>query len=751
MNLLILFVYGLVLGLSFKYFPNTSLILAVAPCIFYFYRKRYLFVILSLIAVSLGFFYFSLFEEKKTYSDILVGTVISKNENSYLIKTSDKELTQIFSYKFLEIDKTYKIKCYIPQEFKNPYVEHQKKCFVKEAEYLNDFKTDSLEALRKKITESTRSILKEEVASLLTVMTVGKRVFLSKETVEDFQKTGLIHLLSISGAHFSLLFTASFLFFNFLIKRLPYHLLVNLTIYIKPSQLSIFLCLPIIFGYFLLIEPSYPSTRAFIMAFLFMIGVFTERKTLWLKTLLIACTVILLIEPKAIKDLSFQLSFLATFGVGFASDIYKELKSKISNKVFSYLILSFLVSFSATLITAPLVILRFHYFSLIGPLANVTAGLLIGLILFPLHVFFIIVYIALGIYPFADLMNFLGSFVLGFINKLATFKYSSFNTPAISSGVVLLSYVAIFTALFNFYFFGKRRILYAFSLCIIIFLILLSILQHLNDKNALKITFLDVGNADATVLEFKDKVFVVDTGKTGFEVERYLKVRGIRSIDAIIITHADQDHAGGFHRLLKNFRINEIWDNGFITYNIPDIPSVRHLQRGDLINYEGCLFTVLHPYREFYVPNLTKSSNELSLVFSFRCFKNRYLFTSDAGQEALSSIPVNYLATDIVKIPHHGSKNSFFKEFYDVALPRVCIITTKNTSYEHTEREMFEFLKTKCKIYVTASEGAVQIKEFPNGKIIINTFSDYEIKPIYCCFRDFKSEFSNLKKLFVLW
>lgn len=152
----------------------------------------------------------------------------------------------------------------------------------------------------------------------------------------------------------------------------------------------------------------------------------------------IACFLILIIEPSAVKDISFQLSFLATFAIGFVTDFYKDIRSKIKNKLLSYIILSLLISLSASFITAPIVIYRFHYISLISPIANLTAGLLIGMILFPINIIFAFIYLVTGIYPFPEIVNTIAGFSFNLIHFLGSFSLSFTSIPPITLGSVVI-------------------------------------------------------------------------------------------------------------------------------------------------------------------------------------------------------------------------------------------------------------------------------------------------------------------------
>lgn len=744
-------VFGLLSGVIFIYFPILSIFLALLPGAGCLLKKRYSVAFVCLILSLVGVFYGNLrewknFENKET-SLSFKGYIDSTKDNTHLFKTLEGKRLKLYFREKLEEGRLYTVECKSINEHKNPYAfSKQDLCYAIRLFDEGKLKQSIFERLQNNINKKLKEKLNEPTASVMIAMTTGQRNEIPEETRDDFQKTGLIHLLSISGAHFSLLFTVFFIIFKILTRFIPYKWLVHMTLYIKPSQLSIILCFPLILFYYLLIEPNYPSTRAFIMAVLFMLGVLSERRSLWIITVSIACFLILAIDPSSAKDLSFQLSFLATVAIGFATDIYKNFKNRIKNKVLSYLLLSLLISFSASLITAPIIIYKFHYLSLISPLANLTAGLLIGFILFPLNVIFVGIYLLTGIYPLSQLVNFIAEISFKLMHLLASFGYSSISISPILPGTVAIFYLAVFLCIFSYYGLQKLgRILFSVtSFLLLCSAILINLLFINSEKNSFKVTFLDVGQADSAIIETPQGVFLVDTGRAGFEAEQYLKAKGYNTLQALIITHEQKDHAGGFMKILERFNVKEIWDNGYITYNVSVPVQFRHLERGDILQAGNCFFTILHPYRGFYTSSLSRDSNELSLVFSLKCKTKTFLFTSDTGIEALKSIPAVHLSADILKIPHHGSKRSFYKEFYETVLPQICIISVgKNNAYGHPHTEVLEYIKDKCKIYRTDIHGAIQIKEKADGKIEVKTFEETKFKPY--------EEWGNLKKLFILW
>lgn len=741
---------GIIGGLSFLYFPILSILISLGTVLFFSLRKKILMSSICLFFALLGFFMtilrVNLEEISKEQINTFTGYLIQSSGNIHTFKSKEYGFVKVYTNTIPQENKVYTVQCKDIQRSKNPYVVNQKNfCIAANLWQIEELKLNWLQRLQKNINRKLKESLDERISTVMIAMTTGYRLEIPKNIREDFQKTGLIHLLSISGAHFSLLFTVFFLLFKGLILLIPYRGLVYLTVYIKPSQLSIILCFPLLLFYFLLVEPNYPTTRAFIMALFFMIGVLTERKSLWITTVSFALLIILSMEPLSLKDLSFQLSFLATIAIGFVTDIYKEFKDKIKNRVISYFLLTLLISLSASFVTAPLVIYHFNYLSLISIFANITVGLLIGLVLFPLNVIFVIFYLVTGTYPLAEVINFIGNISLASMHLLASLPFSALQVPSPALGSLLIFYSGLFLMLIGFYAIEKKWKILAIYLSslLIIFSIFLAVFLIQYHRNFLKITFLDVGQAESIVIETLKGVFLVDTGKRGMEAEKFLKAKGYRELRALIISHDQKDHAGGFLRILENFKVQEIWDNGFIHYSFKPYSPIRHLQRGDVLRFEGYVFTVLHPYREFYDSSLSKESNNLSLVFTLRRDNYTYLFTSDAGKDSLLSIPTNYLKADIIKIPHHGSIHSYSKEFYEAVNPKFCIISAGlGNPYNHPHEDLLKNIGRTCRIYRTDRDGAIQIVEKEEG-LEIKTFEETRLKPY--------REWENLKKLFILW
>jgi competence protein ComEC len=267
------------------------------------------------------------------------------------------------------------------------------------------------------------------------------------------------------------------------------------------------------------------------------------------------------------------------------------------------------------------------------------------------------------------------------------------------------------------------------------------------------ITYLDVGQGDAAVVELLDKkVVVMDTGRSGREATAFLKYLGIKSIDALVLSHADSDHTGGTDYLMARFKVKEMWDSGRIIYPEGNSMGIvrRILERGDVIEGKGYKMYVLHPYKEFYAMNgdSDNGGNNSSLTLKIEGRKKSFLFTGDIKEEAQDDIIHlgKWLKSDVIKVPHHGGRTSAYKPFYDVVSPEIAVISAgRDNSFGHPHQDTLEMLEG-AKIYRTDMNGAVKITE-KDGRLEVKTYRDYKFSKT----KNLAGEIKNIKRLFSVW
>lgn len=242
---------------------------------------------------------------------------------------------------------------------------------------------------------------------------------------------------------------------------------------------------------------------------------------------------------------------------------------------------------------------------------------------------------------------------------------------------------------------------------------------------------LDVGQGDCHVITSAyGEVFLVDGGSTTvsqaglYRILPYLKYKGVRRISRMMVTHPDEDHINGLLELLEmraagslSIEIGGIlapaWmadapeGQAFIRAAEKAGVAIRYVEKGDILKNRDMEIRFCHPDGREY----TGEANAGSLTFLLSCGTYTELFTGDLegeGEEAVAALP---LSCDVLKVAHHGSKNSTSSRWLEKLSPRTALIScgAKNR-YGHPHRELLERLqKQGAAVYMTKDCGAVTI------------------------------------------
>ena len=590
----------------------------------------------------------------------------------------------------------------------------------------------------------------EDSAALISSLTIGNTAHLSDTLRDDFNSTGLAHILSVSGTHFGMFSVMLFGLFVFFIKRLPYRYLQRLTIHLSPLQAAALLSIPFMFMYLGISGGSIPAVRSFIMINLFLFGLLIGRKGFWLNSLLFAAVVLVVWDPGVLSSLSFQLSFIAVLFIGFALE-HKDSDEKFSKpegrreRMVSSLKNAVILSAAASLGTSPLAAYYFHYVSLVSPLSNLVVVPLVGFVLIPLSLVSSFAYIFSGHYLFAPLVSASTDLTVALVKLFANIPFAELRVPSFPPVLLVFFYAGFLLYLVS----GRNKKMLALPFipfCVYAMLVI-------SEKKDLSITFVDVGQGDSAVIELPDsKTIVVDTGRTGKETTAFLRYRGKKDIDALVLTHNHPDHTGGMEYLLKKYHVKEIWDNGRIYYPDDMQINARHkmLERGDTVEADGYSIAVLHPYGEFYTlsENSYSEDNSASLVLKVTGKAKSVLFAGDIEEESEEDIShlKRWLPSDAIKFPHHGSRTSALDDFIAAVSPSIAVISVgRDNSFGHPSRETLEKLEGKS-IFRTDLDGAIKIVE-RGDKLLVKTCREF----IFEKADDFATEKGNIRKLFTVW
>ena len=634
-----------------------------------------------------------------------------------------------------------------------------------------------------------RARFSDRTAPFLMSQITGDRRFISKELKDSFNVTGLAHLLSISGTHFGLLFLVLFRLSKFLLKRLPHRTLLRMTLHVTPSQLGALLCLPFMVWYLGISDASIPAVRSFIMINFFLMGLVLQRRGLWLNTVLIAAVIILAPDPSAVLDLSFQLSFAAVLCIGVALEQLRGTKTRddgpgagpemefthgaadrglpekggafaqILRAARQGLTYSLVTSLAATIGTAPLVAYHFHYFSVISPLTNLVITPFIGFLLLPVSLLSSFVFLLSGHFPLTALIEGLADLAVTSVLFLGRVSFADVKVPGFPPLLLLTFYagllgymaVTMMGSLRNNLTVPRGLRHVAAAVAIIPFVVYGAVASVSSQE--LTVTYLDVGQGDAAVVELPDgRTLVIDTGKQGVQVGEYLRYRGKRGIDALVLSHGQSDHVGGVRYLAGNFRIAEVWHNGNLTFDetLAGLPEHRPLTRGDVVDAAGCRVMVLHPHKGFYTTQRRGGElNNDSLVVKVSGREKSFLFTGDIENEAQDDLLHlgTALRSTVLKLPHHGSRSALHKGFLKAVSPEAAVVSAgRSNIYGFPHPEVLGVLAT-ARVYRTDVDGAVVMRESSDGSLTVRTWREFQLVEA----GTLSQEVRNLGRLFLAW
>ena len=270
---------------------------------------------------------------------------------------------------------------------------------------------------------------------------------------------------------------------------------------------------------------------------------------------------------------------------------------------------------------------------------------------------------------------------------------------------------------------SKLLIVALAALAISIWALVLSRPTHL-----LKVTFLDVGEADSIFIQFPyGGNMLIDGGQGGrYDAGRraltpYFRKHGIRRIDAILLTHPHDDHVGGLPTVLRNFKVGLVLDSGqpHTSYSYEEFLGLveerripyRVVKAGTRIRgYEGAEIHILNP-----PPTLLEGTrsdlNNNSVVLKIIYGKTSLLLSADIEAEAEERLLSygHWLKATVIKVPHHGSRSSSSQPFLELVDPEVAIISVgrRNPFHHPSSVVLKRYQEMGIKTYRTDRQGAV--------------------------------------------
>jgi competence protein ComEC len=232
------------------------------------------------------------------------------------------------------------------------------------------------------------------------------------------------------------------------------------------------------------------------------------------------------------------------------------------------------------------------------------------------------------------------------------------------------------------------------------------------------VTFLDVGQGDAALLETASARVLVDEGPPEARVASQLARMGIRSLSAVILTHPERDHVGGAADVVRQLRVGVVLDP-FLAATGPDREeavaaartrgiAVRPIRAGSVYRAGGLLFRVLWP-PDPGTASENPNSNAAVLVASYG--ETDVFLPADAESDVTARLPVG--SVEVLKVAHHGSEDPGLDEQLRALRPRVAVISVgSGNEYGHPRAETLAALATVpgIAVYRTDRDGRVVVE-----------------------------------------
>jgi competence protein ComEC len=547
-------------------------------------------------------------------------------------------------------------------------------------------------------------------SALLTALSIGERFRFSEQHWSDFRLTGTSHLVAVSGMHVGLIGLLIFLGLRWLWIRLPSPLASY------DLEAAAFASAAATLYYAALTGFAVPAQRSLLMIVVALVVLASRRYVAPCQGLAAALLLVLLWDPFAPLSASFWLSFVAVGLLlllaaprslaerdvpGRAQRLKQSARALIN------------LQWGISLALLPLTAVFFAEVSLISPFVNLVAIPLFNLVLVPLTL------LATLLLPFETVghalvhaVGLLASGTLLVIHEIATLQWAALRVSAPAPWAVVLAGSGVLLGIRAHPLAGRR----------LAWLALLPMFAPWLPKlpaGAAKVVLLDVGHGLAVLIETREHRLLFDAGPSypsGFDSGDEIAIpalasRGRRGLDRMIVSHADNDHAGGAAAIVRAFPDVDV----LVGPDVVAIPAAR-CEQGQHWVWDDVEFSVLHPPAKFGA-----RGNDSSCVLKITTPTASLLITGDIESRGESSLQRQAdVAADIVIVPHHGSATSSSASFVEATGAQLALVSAGHANrwgFPKPEvRQRWE--RNGAAVVVTGVSGAVTAELGEHGALV---------------------------------
>ena len=545
-------------------------------------------------------------------------------------------------------------------------------------------------------------------AGVLTALAIGDQSSIPQAQWQVFTRTGVNHLMSISGLHITMLAGLGFALTYWLWRRS-----VWLTLRLPARKAAALAALLVALAYALLSGFAVPAQRTVYMAGAVAVALWLNRNFSPAQILSIALLGVLIPDPWSILSPGFWLSFGAVALILYVT----AYRLKPSHLLVEY----GRVQWAMTIGLIPMLLALFQQVSLVSPIANAFAIPLVSLVVVPLTLLGAVLppYFSIWGAPLwlAHTVMAWTMVLLEWLNSLPQAVWTQHAPPAWSIAAGMLGVVVILLP----------RGFPARWLGVVLMLPMFLNTPQEPAKDSLRLIIFDVGQGLAVAAQTRHHALLYDAGPdfsgsadSGNRILiPSLRAMGIRKLDGLILTHDDTDHTGGAASIMQAMPID------WLASSLPDGHPLlqtsvdnRRCIDGQNWQWDGVLFEMLHPEKASYAqPNI--SDNDRGCVLRISIANQHILLTADieaASEAELLAKHFDKLPAALLVVPHHGSKTSSTEKFISAVNPRYAVFTAGyRNRYGHPKQGIVQRYN---------DSGATLLRSDQDGAILVNMNAD---------------------------
>ncbi|MGO8683842.1 MAG: ComEC/Rec2 family competence protein [Thermoleophilia bacterium] len=531
------------------------------------------------------------------------------------------------------------------------------------------------------------------VRDVLAGMVLGDDEYVPASVVDDMRRSGLLHILAVSGENVVLLCAMwGFLLSLARVRR----------------SLRLLVLMPLIIAYTVLTGASPSIVRAGVAGVVGLLAALLSRPSdgwlLWL----VPAAWLLTVSPNAIYDVSFQLTFAAVAGLLLLSRSFTDLFGFLPRSVAE----AVGVTAAASVATAPISIFTFGSTSLVGIPANVVGAFILGPVMF---LGMLSVMIGFVLAPLCLPLNLLAGVCTGFLLAVSSwFSHlpgAVYQWRGLTLGTAL--FVALAVGLFILWRLAQRRgeRLLSYVGCtrrrthvVLVAVLVVGLIVVVTPAAPAAprlpaLTFLNVGEGAAALVQAPGgPTVLIDAGPA--PIAAILRAHGVRRIDVLVLSHGHADHTAGLADVLGTIPVTIALVPRPPTPN-PPLSKVMAELRTAAVPIRECTEPLLFQGGSYQVAVLpttaahsgadsNQDENNCALVAVVTLAQQRVLIPGDAEGEALAKLNIGTVS--VAEVPHHGSRGGFDARLLASLAPRLTVISVGPNTYGHPTTEMLTLL-----------------------------------------------------------